>query len=183
MIKKTILVIAVFTVALNASLMSAINYQDVGQADSKYGKSERKELTPEEKECINDLKNFIFYYEVIAHMHRRFEEESGVPVPASVRRELEEADRVYSAMKRHFGGSRRFASYAVGLWGNAWTFGYCKEMYNKEMNDMFGTHFSPTSNDPFLDSNYFCNTAYKDALRKMKQLLYKYDSGQHKCRD
>lgn len=149
---------------------------------------ERKELTPAEKECIDDVRAFVFSYEIIRGMHTRYAKEFG-SVPTAVQQDLADADSAYYEFQKYVQSNRTMAAQIVNFaatfllmgWHTpGWALAYCDEMYNKEMNDMFGSHFSPTSNDPFLKSNYVCHTSYKDALENMRRLLSKYKNG-HKC--
>lgn len=150
--------------------------------------SERKELSPAEKECIADVRTFVFSYEIISGMHRRYAKEFG-NIPAVVHEDLKEADAAYNAFKAYVGSSRVMAHHLVdiasvflvlGFGTPYYALGYCDKMYNKEMNDMFGSSFSPVSDDVFLGSNWVCHTSYKDAVENVRRILDKYKNG-HKC--
>ncbi|OAI50413.1 hypothetical protein AYO37_01110 [Opitutia bacterium SCGC AG-212-L18] len=149
-------------------------------------KYERKELTPEEKECLDDARSFVFSYEIVRGMHDMYAKELG-SVPVQVQADLAEADAAWNEFRKLETNSL-IVPYLVDtvlFWiafykSPLWALEYCKEMYAQEMNDRFGSHFSPTSNDPFLKSNYVCHTSYGDALQNIRRLLNKYRAG-HRC--
>lgn len=162
---------------------------------SSDNQNKRKELTPAEKECMKDVRDFIFSYRIIKGIHDRFEE-GGYSVPSIVKSDLEEADEAYYALEKYLSKTSLYTHEVLNL-GSIfllpifapvlmkspdWALGWCKEMYNQEMNEVFGTHFSSTSGDPFLESNFVCHTSYQDALKKVRAILHKYQSGQHKCK-
>lgn len=152
---------------------------------------ERKELTPEEKECLDDARKFVFSYEIVRGMHSRYEREFG-SVPAAVKQDLAWADEAWYELERLGSSSLYAASWSGALFTAvtgglgiattpSWALEYCDKMYAKEMNSRLGSNFQPTSNDPFLESNYVCHTSYQDALNNMRRILDKYRSG-HRCK-
>lgn len=123
-----------------------------------------------------DFSSFLYSYVIVSHMHERYKKEFG-SIPVAVRKDMNDAKRGYRIFKEILGARfkqvvfERIAteySAELALW-------YCAEMYNREMNDMFGSEFSPTSDDVFLGSNFLCTTSYEDALKNIHKFLRKYD--------
>lgn len=172
--------------SLFAVLGQVIAKYDTNTCKGSSCPSERKELTPEEKECIEDSRTFTFSYNIIKGLHLRYAEEFGT-VPEIVQRDLAEADAAWYEFESYVGKSSLYANY----WANAMFFGltgptyalvHCKEMYAKEMNDRTHSNhrFSPESREPFLKNNFVCHTSYEDALQNIRRIVQKYKNG-HRC--
>lgn len=179
-----IFALSLFSLQVNAYNKYASNTCNGGSCGSE--KYERKELTPEEKECLEDARTFVFSYEIVRGMYDKYAKEVG-SVPAQVQADLAEVDAAWYEFKR-LETSSLIAPYFADMmlfWitfykSPSWALGYCEDMYAEEMNNRFGSHFSPTSKDPFLKSNYVCHTSYEDALQNIRRLLNKYRAG-HRC--
>lgn len=183
---KNIILIGFTGLLLFSSQVNAYSKHSSNTCENGSCSQKNKELTPAQIECIKDVRSFVFSYGIIRGMHEKYEREFG-SIPSIVQQDLKNADSAYYEMQKYAGSTKllvreivNFATIFVTMgWGHPeFAIGFCEEMYNQEMNKLFNSDFSPTSNDPFLTSNWVCHTSYQDALKNIQKILQKYRNGQ-----
>lgn len=169
-------------------------FDDAQDPDKAIDRAERRydEILQEK----DDAYDFLHSYYIISGMHKRYKGEFG-SLPEAVQSDLLEADLGFEYFAYlidqskyfnplHFSqefnrntvidyrGIRDLAKFKYDRWKTmnnlaenlvAFELWYCADMYTKEIKD---------GEDIFSESNFVCNTSYKDAVENMNKIMEKY---------
>lgn len=129
--------------------------------------------THQQRNIDLDFRYLNHYYHIVYGIHEKYKAEFG-HLPEAIQKNFKNEIAAYDELQNILYCDKNY-THKPSFWYTVelilW---YCADMYNKEMNDLFGSNFSPIDDSPFLNENFLCNTSYQEALKMILELSNKY---------